>query len=96
MLKLVVPIKDGKNGETARGGRSQASMLSPSQCVSKSMEAQAQSIYYHFAWETLHRSIRFGSVSLCISVENVILGHVSPGSAGSARWTKSSSGVQPG
>lgn len=70
-------------------------MLSPSQCVLKSMEAQAQSINYHFSRETLHRSIHFGSVSLCVYVETVILGHVSPGSAGSARWTKSSSGDQP-
>lgn len=50
VLKPVVPIVDGRNGETARGWRSQASMLSPSQCVSKLMEARAQSIHYNSIW----------------------------------------------
>lgn len=48
-----------------------------------------------FSVETLHRSIHFGSVSLCVYVETVILERVSPGSAGSARWTESSSGAPP-
>ncbi|TNN78177.1 hypothetical protein EYF80_011682 [Liparis tanakae] len=38
-----VPIEDGKDGETARRRRSQASMLSPSQCVAESVEVRAQS-----------------------------------------------------
>lgn len=49
----------------------------------------------HFSGESLHRSIHFGSVSLCIYAETVILGLVSPGFAGSARWIKSSFGGQP-
>lgn len=48
-----------------------------------------------FITPPLQRSIHFGSVSLCIYEETVILGHVSPGFAGSARWIKSSFGGQP-
>lgn len=48
-----------------------------------------------FQGGTRHGSIHFGSVSLCVYVDTVILGRVSPGSAGSAHWTKSSSGGQP-
>lgn len=73
--------------------RSQASMLSPSQCVSKSMEGRASSIHYN----SISVGRRFtGSssltVSLCVYVETVILGRGSLGFAGSAHWTKSSSG----
>lgn len=47
--------------------------------------------------ETLNRGIQFDFVSSCFSnVDSVILGRASPGSAGSAHWTKSSSGGQPG
>lgn len=53
------------------------------------------SITNPFQRETLHRSIHFGSVSLCVYVETVILGRASPGSAGSAHWIKSSSGGRP-
>lgn len=97
VLKPVVPIKDGKNGETARGWRSQASMLSPSQCVSKINGGPSTEYPFqlHFSEETLRRSVRFGSVSPCVYLETVILGRASPGSAGSAHWTKSSSGGRP-
>ena len=67
-------------------------MLSPSQCVSKSVEARAQSINYNtISVGKLH----FGSVALCVYVDTVILGHGNPGSGGSARWTISSSGGLP-
>lgn len=87
----------GRRGE-GRGLREgegvKASMLSPSQCVSRSVEARAE-YPFGFSGETLHWSVQFDSVLLCVYVETVILGRAFPGSAGSAHWTISSSGVRP-
>lgn len=62
-------------------------------------------IVFPSQWQPEHRisntisarrwSIRFGSVSWCVYAGTVILGHASPGSAGSGHWTESSSGGQP-
>lgn len=90
-------IRDGQNGETARGWTRQVSMSSLSHCVSKSVMAWAQNIKHHFSSFTFFcfTFFHFGSVPLRAFAGAVILGRVSPGSAGSEHWTKSSSGGLP-
>lgn len=90
MQKPEVPIRDGKYGNVKE---SSVHVVSISVCLeingSRSIEYPLQ---LHFSGETLHRNIQSDSVSLCVYVETVILGLASLGFAGSAHWTKSSSG----
>lgn len=64
----------------------------PTQWLLKPMECPLTSLPFAGVGKLKTGVHTLGSLSLCVDVERVILGHASPGSAGFAHWIKSSSG----